>query len=401
MEIIRGSLDDISRPSSSEKMSRVSRVLPTTPFELGVLTNGPADNKKHIYSQKSTMSSSKDSDKDPSPTEVTEDEDSELQKAYDEMRRLDEVLSAEIYKLKQIRQQRKALQAKLWLKFLKETQKHSECALEALNTERFLALEASMGAAEEENFVLLFETQVPDWQQDADKQDSKQSEQRSDGPTTLHRGSDEDVEDKQFQITKSFKGNNKQTDFIKRNIELVSSEVGQVLLTPSEKQRLALLLCELDEEEEDSAKGTDSEAVWTASALTGQGYTPEPLVLEQLMEIDSKIHLLVSDEELISLQSFFKNMSVFQGLGSEASWKWDMDWQPGEKALRDIKERREQETRLLEIQGQLELLGLSQEINEMVTVCEDSSTERVTESGATLPAGLTSADRIQDQDHQG
>uniref|UniRef100_A0A1A8JE26 Fibrous sheath-interacting protein 1 n=1 Tax=Nothobranchius kuhntae TaxID=321403 RepID=A0A1A8JE26_NOTKU len=331
------------------------------------------------------MSSSKDSDKDPSPTEVTEDEDSELQKAYDEMRRLDEVLSAEIYKLKQIRQQRKALQAKLWLEFLKETQKHSECALEALNTERFLALEASMGAAEEENFVLLFETQVPDWQQDADKQDR----------------SDEDVEDKQFQITKSFKGNNKQTDFIKRNIELVSSEVGQVLLTPSEKQRLALLLCELDEEEEDSAKGTDSEAVWTASALTGQGYTPEPLVLEQLMEIDSKIHLLVSDEELIPLQSFFKNMSVFQGLGSEASWKWDMDWQPGEKALRDIKERREQETRLLEIQGQLELLGLSQEINEMVTVCEDSSTARVTESGATLPAGLTSADRIQDQDHQG
>uniref|UniRef100_A0A1A8MAV5 Fibrous sheath-interacting protein 1 n=1 Tax=Nothobranchius pienaari TaxID=704102 RepID=A0A1A8MAV5_9TELE len=170
-----------------------------------------------------------------------------------------------------------------------------------------------MGAAEEENFVLLFETQVPDWQQDADKQDSKQSEQRSDGPTTLHRGSDEDVEEKQFQITKSFKGNNKQTDFIKRNIELASSEVGQVLLTPSEKQRLALLLCELDEEEEDSAKGTDSEAVWTASDLTGQGYTPEPLVLEQLMEIDSKIHLLVSDEELISLQSFFQKHERISG----------------------------------------------------------------------------------------
>ena len=48
MEIIKGSLDDISRPASSEQTgSRVSRVsllhsdgvCPTAPFELVVLTN--------------------------------------------------------------------------------------------------------------------------------------------------------------------------------------------------------------------------------------------------------------------------------------------------------------------------------------------------------------------------
>lgn len=53
---------------------------------------------------------------------------------------------------------------------------------------------------------------------------------------------------------------------------------------------------------------------------------------------------------------------VHQVLGSEVGWKCDRDRQPGEKVLQDIKERREQERRLREIQQQLELLGLSQEM---------------------------------------
>lgn len=52
MEIIRGSLDDISRPASTEgtsgRMSSVSlahsdRISPTTPFSLVVLTNDAVD----------------------------------------------------------------------------------------------------------------------------------------------------------------------------------------------------------------------------------------------------------------------------------------------------------------------------------------------------------------------
>lgn len=54
MEITRGSLDDISRPASSEQIgSRVSsvslphsdRICNTTPFALVVLTNDAADNQ--------------------------------------------------------------------------------------------------------------------------------------------------------------------------------------------------------------------------------------------------------------------------------------------------------------------------------------------------------------------
>lgn len=41
--------------------------------------------------------------------------------------------------------------------------------------------------------------------------------------------------------------------------QLVSGEGGGVLLTQAEKERLAELLQEVDKEEEDSARGVDSE----------------------------------------------------------------------------------------------------------------------------------------------
>lgn len=41
-----------------------------------------------------------------------------LQKAIEEMRRLDEILSAKICKEKEVKRQRKELQAKLWQEFL-------------------------------------------------------------------------------------------------------------------------------------------------------------------------------------------------------------------------------------------------------------------------------------------
>lgn len=47
-----------------------------------------------------------------------ENEDSRLQQAIKEMRRLDEVLSAKISREKEVRCQRKELQAKLWQELL-------------------------------------------------------------------------------------------------------------------------------------------------------------------------------------------------------------------------------------------------------------------------------------------
>ena len=54
------------------------------------------------------------------------------------------------------------------------------------------------------------------------------------------------------------------------------------------------------------------EDMWAASDLTGQVYTPVPSDLEQLIDINSKIRLLLPVEEFVSVQSSYTNISVAQ-----------------------------------------------------------------------------------------
>ncbi|XP_024145716.1 fibrous sheath-interacting protein 1 isoform X4 [Oryzias melastigma] len=235
-------------------------------------------------------------------------EDCCLQKAVEEMKRLDEMLSLETWKEKEIRLERKVLQAKLWQDLLNNSQEHSECALEALNTKQFLALEACVGR---DDFVSVFKTEIPDYQNDGGQHDTKKTKKKPDSLNESFEKCSEDVGDSQpknchYEATKN---KSTQKDFIRRNIKLIRGEVGQVLLTRAEKERLAELLRQIDEEEEDSARGAESEAN-----------------------------------------------------SSKAGWKWDGDRQPGEKVLQDIKERREQKRRLQEIEQQLETLDRSQEM---------------------------------------
>ncbi|XP_061599284.1 fibrous sheath-interacting protein 1 [Cololabis saira] len=335
MEITRGPLDDTSRPSSSEQPG--SRISST--FELDVLTSD-AD----IYQ---TLS-------DQNITEVTEyeSENFKLQKAFEEMRKLDERLYVEACKEKGIRRQGKELQAQLWRDFLlNKPDGHRECANEALNTNLFLGLEAHTG--EEEPFSSVFETEVTDFEHVGDNQWLEDSYQ--------------EVGDNQLKGSwfESFQSKNTQ-----KNFELVS---GEVLLTDAQKVRLAELLREIDEEEESGTRGPGSKDTMRAgSVLTGHGYTPEPPDLEKLIEIDSKIHLLLPAEEYHLLQSSYTNISLYLGLGSKVGWKCDGDRQPGETVLQDIKERREQELRLQEIQQQLEILDCRQEmISESPPVTEE------------------------------
>ncbi|XP_035529604.1 fibrous sheath-interacting protein 1 [Morone saxatilis] len=305
-----------------------------------------------------------------------EKEDFELQRAIEEMRQLDEILSAEICKEKEVKRQRKELQAKLWQELLQSMPEgHSECAHEALNTKLFLALEAPTGTEEGDDFVPVFGTQVPDWEPNEDSQYLEQSEKRPNSLTESFEVGHGETGEEQFEGSHcgASKGKKKQKDFVKRNIELVSGEGDQVLLTQAEKERLAELLQDVDEGEEDSARGADSEEdMWAVSVLTRKGYTPEPSDLEQLIDIDSKIRLLLPVEEFLSVQSSYTNLSMSQGHGSEVGWKCDGDPQPGEKVLQDIKERRGQERRLQEIQQQLEILGQGQEMtNESPDLTEE------------------------------
>ncbi|XP_037652504.1 fibrous sheath-interacting protein 1 isoform X8 [Sebastes umbrosus] len=376
MEIIRGGLDDISRPASIEQTGRCvslphsDRSGPTAPFSLVVLTSDAADIQS---SSEETIinSSARDPDKSQCHIEVTDEEkeDAELQRAIEEMRRLDEILSAKIRKEKEVKCQRKELQAKLWQELLQnKPEGHSECAQETMNTRLFLALEAPTGTEEEEDdFVPVFETQVPDWEHNRDRQNLEQSEERPDSSSESFEPGHEETGEEQFEGSHcgASKGKKQQKDFVKRNIELIRGEGDHVPLTQAEKERLAELLRDVDEEEEDSAKGADTEEdMWAVSVRTGQGYTPELSDLQRLIDIDSKIRLLLPVEEFLSVQSSYTHLSMAQGRGSEVSWKWDGDPQPGEKVLQDIKERRGQERRLQEIQQQLETLGQGQEMTQ-------------------------------------
>ncbi|XP_026212383.1 fibrous sheath-interacting protein 1 isoform X2 [Anabas testudineus] len=371
MEIIRGSLDDISRPASSEHTgSRVAsvslphsdRICPTAPFSLVVLTNDAADIQIQSSPAETTHNpSARDPDRGDCHIDVTDEEgeDSKLQKAIEEMRRLDEILSAKISREKETKRQRKEIQAKLWQDFLQnKPQGHAECAHEALNTRLFLALEAPTETEEQDNVVSVFPTQVPD----CDKE-SQQSVKRPDSSTESFEVRYEEAGEEQFQARHcgTSKGKKKQ-DFVKRNIELVGGKEGPVLLTQSEKERLSMLLREIEEEEEDSARGGDIEEMWAVSVLTAHGYTPEPTDLEQLIDIDTKMRVLLPAEDFLSAQSSYTNFNISRGHGSNVAWKYDWDAQPGEKALQDIKERRGQERRLQEIQQQLEILGQGQEM---------------------------------------
>ncbi len=52
--------------------------------------------------------------------------------------------------------------------------------------------------------------------------------------------------------------------------------------------------------------------MWAVSVLTDQGYTPEPSDLEQLIDIDSKIRLLLPVEEFLPVRSSYTNLSMSQ-----------------------------------------------------------------------------------------
>ncbi|XP_059208709.1 fibrous sheath-interacting protein 1 isoform X2 [Centropristis striata] len=322
MEIIRGSLDDISRPASSEQTSsRLSsdRSCPTTPFALVVLTKDAADIQIQNSSEEPIINSSaRGPDKGQCHIEVTneEKEDSRLQEAIKEMRRLDEILSAKICIEKEVKRQRKELQAKLWQELQQNRPEgHSECAQEAMNTRMFLALEAPTVTEEEDIFVPVFETQVPDCEHNIESQSLEQSERSSESLTESFERGSEGTGEEQFEGSHcgASKGKKKQKDFVRRNIELVIGEGDHVLLTQAEKERLTELLREVDEEEEDSARGADGEEdMWAVSVLTGQGYTPEPSVLEQLIDIDSKIRFLLPAEEFLSVQTSYTNLSLSQ-----------------------------------------------------------------------------------------
>ncbi|KAJ0062713.1 hypothetical protein NL108_004339, partial [Boleophthalmus pectinirostris] len=236
MEIFRGQLDNISRPASSGLTgSRVSSVSPQTER-----ITSPSALSLVVLTQNVQVGHSLE-------------EDLKLQKAIEEMRRLDEILSFKTVQGQEAKRQRKEIRDKLWQELLQNTPKgRSECAHEASNTRSFLALDALTAKVhkEEVNYEPVFETEAPDC--DDDRKHVVESLPETDFM-------DIEQEHSQGSHCEGSKIKKKHKDFVKRNIELISAEGGQEVLTQLEKERLDELLREIDQEEEDCARGADAE----------------------------------------------------------------------------------------------------------------------------------------------
>lgn len=50
--------------------------------------------------------------------------------------------------------------------------------------------------------------------------------------------------------------------------------------------------------------------MWAVSVLTAHGYTPEPTDLEQLIDIDTKMRVLLPAEDFLSAQSSYTNFNI-------------------------------------------------------------------------------------------
>ncbi|XP_060789943.1 fibrous sheath-interacting protein 1 [Neoarius graeffei] len=375
MDITKGSLDVISRPASSERSRPGSRVSSVVLSE-GVRMNQDRTGALEVLSTELSETQDQQNIEEnnlnyPSEnltpdqgircfTDVSEEEnkDPELQKAIMKMKKLDRILATKISNEKEVKKQGRELHQRLW-KELKDhkPERSSECTDETENTRLFLTLTSntSKDCSEELDYVPLFGTQVPDQENDINCRPGNKVPESEVG---VHGKSSNSVkvgpEVKEVKQTESrqrmmCKGKHRQ-DFIKKNIELVSSAGSLGPMTLEEKERLEELLKDIDEEETCvalSAKPETDFSMCAVSTTLGEGYTPQASELDQLFHIDAKLQLLLPVQEFLSVRGPYGYCSFSQDKRAG---------ELGERILRDMKESREQEECLHEIQQQLRLL---------------------------------------------
>ncbi|XP_022528311.2 fibrous sheath-interacting protein 1 isoform X1 [Astyanax mexicanus] len=419
MDITKGSLEEISRPASSERSRPGSRVSSISLSELGrVSVESPGSLEVLSTETPSTQADSgieKDEDLDcPSENSAPgqdvsdeETEDTQLQKAIKKMKRLDRRLALAIRNEEEVKKRGRELHQKLWqeLQDLKSEMK-AECSDQVENTRSFLALMSSSSCSEEMEFVPVFGTQVPDESTASCplSRENKEVGGHAESSGSLDGGR-KVRQDKQTDSRETTDGNSKhRQDFIQTNIELagdavrmtqrekerlqellkdieeeeeayddplanpeLAGDVGSGVLTQKEKDRLNQLLSDLEEEEEEDyddplASPEADFSLWTVPTTSGEGYTPQPAELDQLLHIDARLQLLLPVEDFFCVRSPYTDRSLTQcGLQGSDGERGEERRPPGERVLRDMRESRGQEERLREIQQQLQLLGLGQQ----------------------------------------
>ncbi|XP_059039391.1 fibrous sheath-interacting protein 1-like [Mustela lutreola] len=410
MDIIKGNLDGISKPSSSSRIRPGSRdsstsleVLSPEPASFKVdtaikLNSGKENNSDSGNAEESRNNNDDKGEKDSEKPKLVEDGsdeglnfvqhqrvpdcsdepelkelDSQLQDAIQKMRRLDKILVKRQYREKEIKKQGIDMRIKLWeeLKFAKtgETLQSNE---EMENTKKFLALtDASEEIADagpyehEDTFFSVFHTQLP-------PEEYENCIQKVNQDFTFDVGGNESLikaEKKHFSNTEKTELRSKHSqDFIKRNIELAKDSGKPVVMMDTERKRLIELLKDLDDRDLGLPCPEGDQSGWL---VPGEGYTLATTQHQQLAEIDSKLQeLSAASPTTCSISPRLENQS-----DQEPNFHDDdrnMEITPGEKVLRNTKEQRDQQNRLREIDDRLRKLKENSTLGEtgMIKVYE-------------------------------
>ncbi|XP_046874385.1 fibrous sheath-interacting protein 1 isoform X2 [Hypomesus transpacificus] len=442
MDITKGNLDDISRPASSERsrpgsrvssvsLSEVVRVCPRSPMSLVVLSSDSPDASIEDRSTSSDENENFHVGSNSFEKDMFEDEreDLEIQKAISKMKRLDKVLALRISNEKRVKRRSEELHHTLWQELQIKPIRSSESADEAQNTRMFLSLTPTHGheSTEKDHFVPVFGTQVPEQNYEDATTHMEGSEEEGSNTRSPEGGEEEgsntrspgggeeegsntrspgggEEEGSVFGVLRS----NKKQDFVKKNIKLVSSAGALVAMTQQEKTRLAELLKDIQEEEEGAGPAAWEGEGWVLRVPCGQGYTPEPALLDQLLHLDARLQLLLPVEGFLSVRSPYPEHNLPQV--QQASWE-SRGSRPGDKVLQDSRESRDQERRLEQIQQQLENLGQGQErtseppglveeqLRTLLEECVQAQSRSCTlgsgcRTGDTTPGDSSNADRL-------
>ncbi|XP_058277051.1 fibrous sheath-interacting protein 1 isoform X2 [Hirundo rustica] len=318
---------------------------------------------------------------DSSDLECSEDTDidAQIQAAIKKMNELDIILEKQCFKEKAVKMRGKEMRAMLWeeLQSIRTTGSHEEIE----NTNQFLALFSSWHdtadpshAKGDELYTSVFHTQM-----NPEDYDRHKAQENQDYPSELET---------EKSAEKAHSKNKTSQHFIKKNIELAKDSGNHFVMLEGEKERLTELL----KDTEDGIELQDLEenvSVWQAP---GEGYTPEPMEFHLLKEIEHKLQLLQSDEEFPALSSSSSKCPSQICQESLVYANRSLETVPGEKVLRDNKEKRYQENRLKEIDNQLESLErslteeqttLSEE--QLKTLLEECMQPQRTMSNVTMP----------------
>ncbi|XP_048340199.1 fibrous sheath-interacting protein 1 isoform X4 [Sphaerodactylus townsendi] len=315
MDITRGSLDEISRPSSSSRINHRSRVLSASLEKLTPESGIPKVDYSLDLHHNSTEDGSKDNDE-----------------------------YGEEHKVKNPNASNGISEGK------------TNCTLQQL-IQKSTQVEEPAAVDEDEMFTGVFHTQI-----NSENYESRGNPVKKGYLNAERSRSSMKKTENMHQKTET--SSKKPHNFIKKNIELVKEFGNHVVMMEEEKKRLSELMKDTEDESRE-VQVLEGEA--TGWLVPGEGYTPEPMEYHYLTELEAKLKIIITDGDFPAIQSSLSKVpkQIYQESLAYANRK--LETVPGEKVFRDTKEGYNQQKRLEEIDQQLKNLETTPDVQPTVS----------------------------------